>query len=63
MTAPPVKWTRSSYSTGANNCLEAARLDTAELTVRDSKDPHGPALRFTATAWRAFLRAVKSGAL
>lgn len=29
--------------------------------VRDSKDPEGPALRFTADAWRAFLAGVKSG--
>ncbi|MGY0060772.1 DUF397 domain-containing protein [Streptomyces sp. LZ34] len=25
------------------------------ITVRDSKNPGGPRLHFTATAWRAFL--------
>jgi hypothetical protein len=44
---PGVPWLRSSYSTGANNCVETARPDTGPwagvLAVRDSKDPAGPA--------------------
>jgi Domain of unknown function (DUF397) len=31
--------------------------------VRDSKDPRGEALVFTAHAWRAFIDRVKSGKL
>ncbi|WP_377270936.1 DUF397 domain-containing protein [Peterkaempfera sp. SMS 1(5)a] len=33
------------------------------VPVRDSKDPHGPALVFPVAAWAAFVAAVKSGDL
>ncbi|MFJ9457869.1 DUF397 domain-containing protein [Kitasatospora sp. NPDC101447] len=33
------------------------------VPVRDSKDPNGPALVFTATAWEAFITAVRTGDL
>ncbi|MEE4543822.1 DUF397 domain-containing protein [Streptomyces sp. V4-01] len=51
-------WRRSSYSTAANNCVETALLGSGRLAVRDSKDPSGPALLFSADAWTAFVRAV-----
>ena len=42
---PDARWLRSSYSTGANNCVETARPHagpwTGLLAVRDSKDPAG----------------------
>ncbi|MGW1028835.1 DUF397 domain-containing protein [Streptomyces sp. NPDC002577] len=58
-------WRKSSYS-GANegNCLEVN--DTAlpaSVPVRDSKNPHGPAVVFTAPAWTSFVTAVKKSAL
>ncbi|MFD4395190.1 DUF397 domain-containing protein [Kitasatospora sp. NPDC058478] len=31
------------------------------IPVRDSKDPHGPALVFPAAAWEAFVSAVREG--
>jgi len=56
-----VRWLRSSYSTGANNCVEAARPHsgpfTGLLAVRDSKDPVGPALLFSPESWTGFLTA------
>ncbi|WP_234327050.1 DUF397 domain-containing protein [Streptomyces sp. NRRL WC-3742] len=33
------------------------------VPVRDSKDPQGPALVFSASAWGAFVAAVRSGDL
>ncbi|MFI1502142.1 DUF397 domain-containing protein [Streptomyces platensis] len=33
------------------------------MPVRDSKDPHGPALAFRAPAWVSFIESVKSGSL
>ncbi|MFF2117109.1 DUF397 domain-containing protein [Kitasatospora sp. NPDC058184] len=33
------------------------------VPVRDSKDPHGPALVFPAAAWEAFVKAVRTGGL
>nr|WP_311766959.1 DUF397 domain-containing protein [Streptomyces rhizosphaericus] len=31
------------------------------VPVRDSKDPHGPALMFELTAWSSFVSAVRRG--
>jgi hypothetical protein len=55
---PEVRWLRSSYSTGANNCVETARPSAGPwaglLAVRDSKDPAGPALLFSPDSWTRF---------
>ncbi|MDH6623155.1 hypothetical protein M2271_000942 [Streptomyces sp. LBL] len=55
---PEVRWLRSSYSTGANNCVETARLGAGRwaglLAVRDSKAPSGPALLFSPESWAGF---------
>ncbi|SCL29008.1 protein of unknown function [Micromonospora pallida] len=49
-------WRKSSRSSGnGGNCVEVADNLTDVVGVRDSKDPHGPALTFTPTAWRAFV--------
>ncbi|MFD3730186.1 DUF397 domain-containing protein [Streptomyces sp. NPDC058632] len=57
-----VRWLRSSYSTGANNCVETARPATGPgaglLAVRDSKDPDGPALLVSPGSWAEFVAAV-----
>jgi hypothetical protein len=52
-------WRKSTYS-GANggNCVEVAEK-LACVAVRDSKDPHGPALTFSRAAWRAFTARLK----
>ncbi|MEU3840212.1 DUF397 domain-containing protein [Streptomyces sp. NPDC028635] len=58
-----VRWLRSSYSTGANNCVETARPASGPwaglLAVRDSKAPDGPALLFSPGSWAAFTAAVR----
>ncbi|MFH8806388.1 DUF397 domain-containing protein [Streptomyces hygroscopicus] len=54
-------WFKSSYSGGSNgDCLEVAR-GHADIPVRDSKNPDGPALVFGPSAWSAFVSAVKRG--
>jgi len=54
-----VQWLRSSYSTGANNCVETARPSTGPwsglVAVRDSKNTAGPALLFTPDVWEGFI--------
>ena len=59
-----VIWRKSSYS-GSNggNCVEVAMLPEDSRAVRDSKDPHGPKLRFSPEEWRAFTTCVKRGEL
>ncbi|MBF6428579.1 DUF397 domain-containing protein [Nocardia cyriacigeorgica] len=49
------KWFKSSRSEHANACVEIAHLDGGMVGVRDSKNPTGPALVFTPSAWDAFL--------
>jgi Domain of unknown function (DUF397) len=58
-----VTWRKSSYS-GSNggNCVEVAALPSNSLAVRDSKNPDGPVLTFTAAEWRTFTSAVRAGA-
>ncbi|MBP0454512.1 DUF397 domain-containing protein [Kitasatospora sp. RG8] len=55
-------WCKSSYSGGnGGECIEVAPGFPGLVPVRDSKDPSGPALTFTSTAWTAFLTAVHTG--
>ncbi|CAO5227744.1 DUF397 domain-containing protein [Frankia sp. AgKG'84/4] len=54
-------WRRSSYSNGAGGmCVEVAPLG-AGIAVRDSKNPTGPVLAFTAGEWDAFLAGARDG--
>lgn len=72
-------WRKSSHSFSNGNCLEAASWRTSShsngtecaeighgpgiIGVRDTKNPGGPVLEFTAAAWRAFTTAAKAGHL
>ncbi|WP_406419603.1 DUF397 domain-containing protein [Streptomyces sp. NBC_00842] len=56
-------WFKSSYSGGdQGECLEVAG-GYADVPVRDSKTPSGPALVFSTGGWSAFVAAVKQGEL
>lgn len=55
----PTNWRKSSYSGSTNNCVEVADTFVGVVPVRDSKDPEGPALAFSADAWRAFVGALR----
>jgi hypothetical protein len=49
-------WRKSTYSAGdGGNCLEVTADFPGLAPVRDSKNPHGPALTFRAPAWAAFI--------
>lgn len=58
-------WQKSSYSAGdAGECIEVALgFLSGAVPVRDSKDPHGPALVFPDSSWGAFIAAVRAGEL
>jgi hypothetical protein len=55
------RWCKATYSQGSGNCVEVAQLDDGGHAVRDSKDPHGPALIFTPAEWAAFTAGVRDG--
>ncbi|MEV7022433.1 DUF397 domain-containing protein [Kitasatospora sp. NPDC093558] len=57
-----MKWRKSSYSNEAGgDCVEIRENATKAIAVRDSKDPHGPALGFSPEAWRAFITGIQAG--
>jgi hypothetical protein len=50
-------WFKSSFSNGGgDNCVEYR--STCEVQVRDSKNPEGPVLHLTPTAWSRFIASV-----
>ncbi|MFF4475467.1 DUF397 domain-containing protein [Streptomyces sp. NPDC001520] len=54
-------WRKSSYSNGEGaECVEVADGTPGIIPVRDSKNPHGPALVFSAVDWTSFVSAVKA---
>jgi hypothetical protein len=55
-----VRWTRSTRSGHAGNCVETAQIG-GRVAVRDSKDPAGPGLSFSYDAWRSFVAGVRAG--
>ncbi|MFF4378156.1 DUF397 domain-containing protein [Kitasatospora sp. NPDC001547] len=53
-------WRKSSYSgPDGGDCVEVAPGFPGLVPVRDSKDPHGPALVFPAAAWDSFIAAIR----
>ncbi|MBT8226517.1 MAG: DUF397 domain-containing protein [Dactylosporangium sp.] len=54
----PSTWHKSSRS-GTSGCIAVARL-ADRVFVRDSKNPEGPALRFTQQRWHSFLQHLTS---
>jgi hypothetical protein len=55
-------WRKAVRSMNAGDCVEVAPAD-GKIFVRDSKDPSGPALEYSASAWRGFLAAARKNGL
>jgi hypothetical protein len=53
-------WRKALSSVGNGACLELAPVN-GMVAIRDSKDPGGPVLRYTAAEWEAFLDGAKKG--
>jgi hypothetical protein len=58
------RWRKSSYSgNGGADCVEVgARAEASRVSVRDTRDPHGPTLTFGPHVWKRFAEQVKTGA-
>lgn len=53
-------WRKTRRSIGNGECVEVAPI-VGNVAVRDSVDPNGPVLRYSAVSWRSFLVDAKSG--
>jgi hypothetical protein len=53
-------WRKAQSSIGNGACLEVAPIN-GMIAVRDSKNPQGPILTYTAPEWQAFLDGAKKG--
>jgi hypothetical protein len=56
-----VTWRKSQASNPSGDCIEVAALPSGAVAVRNSRDPHGPALVYTRAEIAAFLRGAKDG--
>ena len=54
-------WRKSSHSGYNGNCVEVAPLADGSIAMRNSRDPHGPALIYTRAEIAAFLAGIKDG--
>ena len=54
-------WVKSSLSLANGNCVEVTHRPDGMVGVRNSRDPLGPVLVFTAGEWDAFIGGAKLG--
>ena len=57
-------WFKSKKSFALGNCVEVnlgEEVPAREVRVRNSRDPQGPELVFTAQEWAAFLHGARHG--
>jgi hypothetical protein len=54
-------WRKSRASNPRGDCVELAKLADGAVAVRNSRDPHGPALVYTSAEIAAFLEGAKAG--
>ena len=56
-----VVWRKSRASNPSGDCIEVAAMDSGAVAVRNSRDPHGPALVYTRAEIAAFVKGAKDG--
>jgi hypothetical protein len=58
---PERSWIKASLSSNAANCVEMRRSAIGGVDVRDSKDPDGAVLSFSAAQFAAWLDGADDG--
>ncbi|QNP66990.1 DUF397 domain-containing protein [Streptomyces genisteinicus] len=58
---PGAVWVKSSHSNATGNCVELAALPDGRIAMRNSRDPHGPALVYTRDEVAAFVAGARDG--
>ncbi len=59
---PELTWIKARKSTAqGQDCVEVAKLPGGGRAVRDSKNPGGPVLTFSASEWDAFTDGMTKG--
>jgi len=56
-----VAWQKSRRSNPSGNCVEVAGLPDGDVAMRNSRDPHGPALIYTRAELAAFIAGARDG--
>ena len=57
-----LSWRKSGRSNASGNCVEVARLpENGGVAIRNSRNPEGPALVFTADEIAAFVGGIRDG--
>ena len=56
-----VTWRKATASNPRGDCVELARVAGGAVAVRNSRDPHGPALVYTRAEMQALILGVKDG--
>ncbi|ORT58145.1 DUF397 domain-containing protein [Streptomyces sp. CB03238] len=54
-------WRKSSFTGNNGQCVELAPLPGGGVAIRDSKNPEGPHLCYTAGEWAAFAQGWEAG--
>jgi hypothetical protein len=62
-TLTAARWHKSTRSGATGACLEITTHHPSTITLRDSKNPTGPTLTITPTAFTTFITAVKTGTI
>jgi hypothetical protein len=58
---PAITWRVSSRCAGNGECVAVAQFPNGQIAVRDTKDPAGRSVAFSAADWSTFLSRVRAG--
>jgi hypothetical protein len=56
-----LSWTKARSSTVNGQCVEISSVADGRVAMRNSRDPDGLILIYTATEFRAFLKGARNG--